>query len=162
MDAINANAIAGLTVAITELLANGLGPGESLPVIAIVPLKFSSVGLSGYVATHPNLTDPIGEIVGRRLDARVSTLIQNGNPANLLAAVATVTQALVGSSRGEREQRGILKLDYRPEEGMGDTTMRELVFRIVYEHLEIPTEAGDVIETIPSTIAIAVEAGTSG
>jgi hypothetical protein len=156
VDAIAAEALATLTTAMTSLLPAPSDPGIPHSVM-VLPVRITRTGLGGFVGIHP---DPQGEVVGRRVSARVNVSVGAQNANGLDAAVSQVTQAVMLTGRDELAQLGIhrlsvLELGPRPEPQQGGppaAARRDVAFDVIYEFLKLPDQAGGIIETIPLDI----------
>lgn len=130
-------------------------PEALRPAVAIQPTRISPSGLGGFVAMNE---DPEGEILGRRITAGGVVTVRAETVAELHAAVAEVSEALLGVDRRQRTEQGILDVSLtelgppRPPQGEGESRTpaeQDVRFRIEYEFLKPPAEAGDVIREIP-------------
>ncbi len=148
MDEISSEAIASLNTTINALFA-GIAPA---PVIDITPLKIYPTGLGGYIAPH---IDPIGDRLGRRIDAQVRVLVNGDSPGALLVTSNAVQQAALARTRAELAQRNILRVgaetDFPPTT---QANTRLLGFRFLYEFIKVPQEAGDIIQEIPINLSV--------
>ncbi len=157
MDPLSQEALTSLRAAVDALLPElpAETPEALRPSVAIQPMRISPSGLGGFVALNE---DPQGEILGRRITATVVVTVRAETVAELHAAVAEVTEALLGAERGELTEQGILDVSLselgtpRPPQGEGESRTpaeQDVRFRIQYEFLKRPVEAGDVIREIP-------------
>ncbi|HEX6071219.1 MAG TPA: hypothetical protein VFZ18_15405 [Longimicrobiaceae bacterium] len=129
---------------------------ELQATLAVVPLRVTPTGIGGFVGIN---ADPIGDVVGRRLHARVDVTVRADDLDNLPSAVADVSRAVLGASAAELRGQGILKvsLDETGEstvtgQGNNQLARRELGFTVLFEHLQLPEEGEGVIETVPLMI----------
>lgn len=151
MTDIHREVIDGLTAALTSLLPTV--PDLTLrPILMVNPVRITPTGLGGYVGPS---TDPAGDVVGRRLEARVTVTVKAGDDDGLSAAVSEVTHALMGAERRALLERGILRLALG-ELGPGATgspgaqvARREVDFSVLYEHLREPEAGEGIIRRIP-------------
>ena len=149
----NDEVVQGLTTALAGLLP--AGPDLSLrPLLTVVPVRLTPTGLGGYVAPS---SDPAGDVVGRRLQARVSVTVRAGDEDSLGPAVTGVTRALLAADRATLVQQGILRvtlgeLGTRSVAPNGQAR-RDVDFDVLYEFLKGPTEAEGVIREIELALA---------
>lgn len=129
----------------------------------VTPVKISPTGIGGYVGHHP---DPHGDVLGRRITARVTMSVAAASVATLDDEVQRVAQTVLSAARRELALLGILKLSLlelgpRPATGGGGpptTPRRDVAFDVLYEFLKLPEAAGGVIQTIPLDIEAALSA----
>jgi hypothetical protein len=129
----------------------------------VTPVKISPAGIGGYVGHH---SDPHGDVLGRRITARVNMSVAAASAATLDAEVQRVTHTVLSAARRELAQLGILKLSLlevgpRPAVTTGGpptTPRRDVAFDVLYEFLKLPESAGGVIQTIPLDIESALSA----
>jgi hypothetical protein len=155
VDAIAVEALANLTTAMTSLLPPPADPALA-PSILVTPLRITPTGVGGFTGMHP---DPEGEVLGRRVSARVTVSVAAQNTAGLNGAVTQVTHAVMSAGRDELSQMGILRLGVLelgaqpvPAQGPPSPVRRDIAFDVLYEFLKVPEEAGGVITTIPLDI----------
>jgi hypothetical protein len=124
--------------------------------LAVVPLRVTPTGIGGFVGVN---AEPIGDVVGRRLQARVDVTVRADDLDGLGAAVADVSRSLLGASAADLRGQGILRmsLDETGEstvtgQGANQVARRELGFTVLFEHLRLPEEGEGVIETVPLMI----------
>lgn len=157
MDPLSQEALTSFRAAIDALLPDlpEETPEALRPAIAIQPMRISPSGLGGFVAMNE---DPEGEILGRRITAAVIVTVRAATVADLHATAAEVSQAVLGAERGELNEQGILDVSLtelglpRPPRDEGESRTpaeQDVRFRIEYEFLKRPAEAGDVIREIP-------------
>jgi hypothetical protein len=155
VDIITNEAISGLTAAMTTLLP--LAPDPDLQAtLAVLPQRVTPTGIGGYIGSHP---EPIGDVYGRRLQARVDVTVRAGDLDGLVPAVADVSRALIGAGVMELRGQGILRiaLDATGEaavtgQGANQVARRELAFSVLYEHVRLPEAGEGIIETVPLLI----------
>jgi hypothetical protein len=156
VDAIAAEALASLTTAMSSLLPPPPSPGLT-PNLMVTPVKITPAGIGGFVGIHP---DPQGEVLGRRVVARVTVDIPADTAAALDARVTQVTQGVLSAARAELAQLGILKLSLfelgprpvLPATGPAITPRRDVSFDVLFEFLKPPDEPAGVIQSIPLDI----------
>lgn len=152
MDAIAAEAIASLTTAMSSLLPSPPTPALA-PALMVTPVKVAPAGIGGYVGHHP---DPQGDVLGRRVTARVIMSVPAANATALDDEVERVTQSVLTAARGELAQLGILKLSLlelgpRPPASSGGpptAPRRDVTFDVLYEFLKLPEAAGGALQTV--------------
>lgn len=148
MDVIGSQAIESLTTVINTLLS-GISP---TPSVAIQPLKVSPTGLGGYLAPHQ---DPQGDRLGRRVEAQIWATISEGSPAARAAAVTAVNNQMLNMSRAEMLERGMLRVSAELDvPAPTQTNTFVLGYRVLFEFIKHPEEAGDVIREIPVNLAV--------
>jgi hypothetical protein len=148
MDPLSVEALSNLTAAVAELLPPVAAPVLPL-VLEVLPLHIAPTGLGGYVGLSH---EPEGEILGRRLEASARVAVKAADAEQLGEAVTAVTSALLAADRAVLRSKGILRLDLDsigPKPEPSGPVERELQFKVLYEFLKRPTEAGDVIQRIP-------------
>lgn len=129
----------------------------------VTPVKISPTGIGGYVGHH---ADPHGDVIGRRITARVTMNVAAASAATLDDEVQRVAQTVLSAARRELAQLGILKLSLlelgpRPATTTGGppaTPRRDVAFDVLYEFLKLPESAGGIIQTIPLDIESALSA----
>jgi hypothetical protein len=150
MDALNNEALTGLTTALQSLIPPSADPSLA-PDLTVAPTRFASTGLNGYVGIH---RDPDGEIVGRRVKANAIVGVKTKTLDGLNAAVAGVTAAVVGAPRADLRRLGILDVGVAavgsqvPAAG-AKPARQEVTFGVSYEFLKLPTETSGVIGSVP-------------
>lgn len=148
VDPISVEALSSLSDILAELLPPGANPSLN-PGLELYPLRITPTGLGGFVGLHHG---PEGEILGRRLEASARVAVKATNVDRLGEAVTAVTSALLAADRTVLRSKGILRLDLDsigPKPEPPGPAERELQFKVLYEFLKRPTEAGDVIQRIP-------------
>jgi hypothetical protein len=152
MDAIAAEAIASLTTAMSSLLPSPPTPALA-PALMVTPVKVAPAGIGGYVGHHP---DPQGDVLGRRVTARVIMSVPAANATALDDEVERITQSVLTTGRGELAQLGILKLSLlelgprppAPSGGPPTAPRRDVTFDVLYEFLKFPEAAGGALQTV--------------
>lgn len=148
MDPISVEALSNLSDVLAELLPPGASPALN-PGLELYPLRIAPTGLGGFVGLHHG---PEGEILGRRLEASARVAVKAADVDGLGEAVTAVTSALLAADRTVLRSKGILRLDLDsigPKPEPPGPAEREVQFKVLYEFLKKPTEAGAVIERIP-------------
>jgi hypothetical protein len=122
----------------------------------VIPERVTPTGLGGYVGHNP---DPVGDVVGRRVQGRLIVTVRAANLAGIAPAAQAASTALLGSSAAELRGQGILRLAI---DDLGDTSIsgegqnqiasRDLGFSVLFEHLNLPVASEGVIETVPQLI----------
>lgn len=147
----------------TSLLPTHADPSLA-PIVLVTPVRVVPTGLSGYVGDHDS---PSGEILGRRVQARVEVTVRSPTTVGLGAAVSEATNAVVARSRTSLAQLGILKVGLGevgptvapPTQGPPQPAKRDVAFDVLFEYLHLPTDTGGVIAEIPLDTDI-TQAGT--
>lgn len=155
---INDEVIAGLTSAITALLPP-VADLDLRPVLMVNPVRITPTGLGGFVGPS---ADPPGDVVGRRMEARVSVTVKAEDDDGLGPAVTRVTHAVLGAERGTLLEQGILRVvlgELGPRAmGPGGSRSAQIVrrdvdFTVLYEYLRRPEEGEGIIREIPLTVS---------
>ena len=146
------DALTGLTAAFGALMPAVASP--QLPhKVAVDPLSVKTAGLGGYVGLS---TTPPGEIRAHRVTALARVTVGTTDADQLDAAVTKVTAAVVAGDRAQQRSHGLLEAeleDIGPQTAVSvsgsDRFSRDVRFRLLFEHLQLPQASEDVIETIP-------------
>lgn len=150
MDALNSEALDGLTTALESLLPPTADPSLA-PELSVAPTRFAPTGLNGFVGIH---RDPDGEIIGRRVIANAIVGVKTKTLAALNGAVGEVAAAVVGAPRADLRRLGILEVGVAgvgpqvPPQG-SKPAQQEVTFGVSYEYLKIPTAPSGVIGSVP-------------
>jgi len=155
MDAISTEAVNALQLAITGLLPPVAAP--VLPsVVHIYPTQIATTGIGGFVGINQN---PIGEIKGRRVSAKVLIDVRATTAEALDTAVSNTAVALLAADRATLTQQGILRLALgevgeRSVVGAGAdvTVQKRMTFSALFEFLKLPADGEGVIRQIPINI----------
>ncbi len=145
MDVVANEALDALSAALESLLPPDLSPSPSMMVN---PARIVPTGLGGFVGLQD---DPLGEIIGRRLDALVTVNVETPT-ADLAEAVMAVTSAFLAADRTTLRGLGILRMaldEIGSASSKGNNTQRDLSFSVLFEYLKRPEENGGVISEIP-------------
>lgn len=121
--------------------------------VVVTPVRISPTGLGGFVDLN---IDPIGDIIGRRVDALVSVIAEMPTAATLTEAASTIIETLLTAGRKTLAEGGIQKLvfvDAKPDTALTkpDGTVvatREIRFEVLFEFLKHPEDSEDVISEI--------------
>jgi hypothetical protein len=156
MDIISTEALQSLSVVISSVLPAVNDPVLP-PQVAIFPTHISQAGLGGFIGTN---LDPIGDIVGRRVEARVVITALARDAGSLQTGAATIAGAFADSAalrstgilRGRLADVGLVSQQTPP--GGNIQFQKDLTFELTYEFLKIPVAADDTISTIPITIQV--------
>ena len=146
------DALTGLTAAFGALMPAIASP--QLPhKVAVDPLSVAPAGLGGYVGVS---TTPPGEIRAHRVTALARVTVGTTDADQLDAAVTKVTAAVVAGDRARQRSQGLLEAELEeigPQTAVSvsgsDRFSRDVRFRLLFEHLQLPQTSEDVIETIP-------------
>jgi hypothetical protein len=124
--------------------------------LSVIPLRVTPTGIGGFVGVHP---EPVGDVLGRRLHARVDVTVRADDLDELGTAVTDISRALLGASAPELRGQGILRLGLEEigestvtGQGANEVARRDLAFTVLFEHLRLPQEGEGVIETVPLMI----------
>jgi hypothetical protein len=156
MGSLDADALTSLTTKFGALMPTVSAP--QLPhQIALDPLGSAPAGIGGVVGISRT---PPGEILGRRLRALARVRVQTTDEGSLDAAVTGVTTAVLAGDRAQQRADGLLTAELDeigPETSVtpngGPTRFgREVRFKLLFEHLVPPEEAGDVLAEIEAEI----------
>ena len=148
MSPINQEAIQDLNIAVQVLMPDSASPG--VEVISTVSVqRISPTGLGGFIELNP---EGNANILGRRLSAVLSVLLQGNNLANLQETADSVIEAFMGADRKTLLDNGILAIEqidcaYRLPSGANREI--ELNFKLIYEYKQIPEETQEIIAEIP-------------
>lgn len=152
MDAINSEALEGLTTAVGSFLPDVADPSVQL-IPLVTPTHVKPTGLGGFIATNE---DPRGGIFGRRLEATVLVTVKANDVDPLNDVVEAVIRAFLGADRATLLEEGILRVALddvgaQSISGPDDNRVveRGLTFEVLYEFLKRPEESEDVITKIP-------------
>lgn len=130
------------------------------PLLLVTPLRVAPTGLGGYVGLNH---EPEGDIIGRRVAARVSITVRGNDAVELNNSVSAVTGALIGAERATLLERGILQIaldtiSAKPVDadgaGASNTAERELWFTVLYEFLMKPEAGEGIIREIPIELEV--------
>lgn len=127
--------------------------------VIVTPVRISPTGLGGFVDLN---SDPIGDIIGRRVDALVSVIAEMPTAAALTEAASAIIQALLTAGRKTLAAGGIQKLVFveaKPNAALTkpDGTVvatREIRFEVLFEFLKHPEDPEDVISEIPLNLTV--------
>lgn len=158
LDIIAHEAVTALSSVVSALLPVSPTPPHQATV-SVVPEKVSPTGLGGYVGPA---VDPMGDVVGRRIQARLVVTARAGALAGLGAAVQQVSTALLGAGSTSLRGQGILKLgmgEMGPAsvagQGANQVASREVIFSVLFEHLRLPEAGEGVIDQVPLMMEVA-------
>jgi hypothetical protein len=152
MDPISVEALSALQASVLALLPDVADP-DLQPSVVIQPLTISPLGLGGFVGFHD---DPVGDIVGRRVEAIVIVGVR-AQADDIDAAVAGTLTALLAADRATLLGHGFqrVSVDKIGEATSGpDPAKQPVSFRVLYEFLKTPTAPEDVIQSIPLNVEL--------
>jgi hypothetical protein len=166
MSTIDREALEALGAAMQALLPGAAGPLLA-PRLALDPVRIAPTGLGGVVGFQ---REPAGVIVGRRLQATARVSVGTSDESRLDEAVTRVTSALVTGDRAQMRASGLFDVELA---GVGPATtiaangtperfVRDVSFTVSFEHLQVPEEAGDVIDEIPLDLEVGSETVPAG
>jgi hypothetical protein len=131
------------------------------PMLVVSAVRIAPTGLGGFVGIN---ADPVGEILGRRLEATVLVTIKASNQGSLDSSVTAAIAALLGTNRVTLLERGIQKIslealeaDSTPAVGNEEpnpTLTRTFTVKVLYEFLKPPEADGSLIQQIPITLGV--------
>jgi len=152
VDTVTEAAFAGLRGALSSLLPVA-GEPDLQPSVLLLPQRVMPTGIGGLAGVQ---SDPAGDILGRRVQAKARITVRARDPAGLDSAVDAATDALLANDRATLAGIGILRLSLgEPGDvavsgaGNQQITSRELEIGVLYELLQFPTAAGGVIDDLP-------------
>ena len=146
---INQNALTSLQTALSARLPTS-DPPQITYTLAVIPMRISQIGIGQVVQLN---ADPIGDVGGCRVvaDAVVEVRVQAG--ASITQAVSQLTSAVLTQDRASLRSSGLLRLDVKSVvPGPNADQNSNVTLDVLYEYLEFPIEAGDVIATIPLNV----------
>ena len=153
MDSISVEALDGLTAAIQSLLPPQADPNLK-PSLNVQPITISPTGMGGFVGINDN---PVGEIIGRRIDATVAIGVKAPSDG-IGAAVSGVINALLAADRATLLGLGLLRVTLDkvgdPSAVQGSTVQQPVSFRVLYEYLKKPVDPEGIIQQIPLNIQL--------
>ncbi len=160
MDDVALEAMSQLHQAMASLLPPASDDAMASSLL-VTPLRVAPTGIGGFVGVHH---EPEGEVVGRRISARVDVTVRAAGDRALDDAVALATRSVLARSRGDLSGLGILKVQLgslgpvaRPPDDAGHS-VRDVVFDVEFEHLHRPSDDGGVIESVPLDISVTASA----
>jgi hypothetical protein len=125
------------------------------PAIHIQPTSITTTGLNGFVAM---LDDPVGEIIGRRIEAAVIIHLKAATAAEADGVVSGAITALVAADRATLLSQGLLRLALEKVgdrlAGQGVTVTQEVTLKALFEYLKLPADPQDTIQQIPLNITL--------
>jgi hypothetical protein len=156
MESIDRAALTSLTAKFQALMPTVSAP-QMPHQVALDPVGCGPAGIGGVVGVSHT---PPGEILARRLRAVARVRVQTTDAAALDAAVTGVTAAVLAGDRAQQRADGLLGVDLleigqettAPADGGGTRFGRDVRFRLLFEHVQAPTEAGDAIGEIHATV----------
>jgi hypothetical protein len=145
-------ALIHLTQAFVALMPPVADP--QLPLhVAVDPVSIAPAGVGGVIGLS---RAPIGEIHARRVHAVARVRVGTTDADALDAAVTSVTAAVIAGDRAHQRAAGLLEADLQdvgPQTTITDAGQsrhtRDVSFRLLFEHIELPTEGEEVITSIP-------------
>lgn len=158
MDSLNIEAINSLKTVLTSLLSSVEEPDVQRQ-ITVNPVHIHPIGLGGFLSVHP---EPVGDVVGRRLEAIALITLQATDVTSLNTNVAAISTALIGESRANLLNQGILSLKLDTMGTLlkiqgaesGEMLQKELMFRVLYEFRKLPEESEGIIHHVPINLSV--------
>ena len=154
MDAVSIEALAGLRAAIQSLLP----PQADVNLqssIAIQPASIAPSGIGGFVGVNDN---PVGEIIGRRIEGTVAIGLKAATANDMSGVLSATINALLAADRATLLGQGLLQLTLAkveaPVPGSGTAVQQQMSIQVLYEFLKIPVDAEGVIQEIPLNIQL--------
>lgn len=164
MDTVTEAAFAGLRGALSSLLPVAAEP-ELQPSLLLLPQRVSPTGIGGLAGVQ---SDPAGDILGRRVQAKARITVRARDTAGLETAIGAATDALLATDRASLAGLGILRLSLGDTgdlvltgSGSQQVSSRELEIGVLYELLQPPTAPGGVIAELPVEIDLVPSAATT-
>lgn len=121
-------------------------------------LSIMPTGIGGFISLNE---EPIGEIIGRQVEAIVGVHVRGEDVEDLDNPVSMVARSFIGGERKTLTELGVLNISFdeigvRSKEKQGNKTVveQDLKFKVLYEFLKRPEEAEDVIREIPINLQI--------
>ncbi|HRW05561.1 MAG TPA: hypothetical protein P5121_10720 [Caldilineaceae bacterium] len=136
----------------TQLLQDRLPipaqPGTTY-TLYLQPLTISPLGIGSFVAAH---NDPTGDILGCLVHAEASVTV-TVTTVPIDEAIALLTATFLGLDTRTLRQEGLFRLHLQPlpPHLPTDSTVN-VTFDVLYEYLQVPQEAGDIIQEIPLNV----------
>jgi hypothetical protein len=120
------------------------------PVLLVNPVKVAPSGLKGFVGIQQQ---PFGEIYGATVNALAIIQISADDVNALNSAVESITSTLMALDREELAQQRIYRMVLSnmgqiDSDAVLNIVRRELVFEVLYEFLQLPTEGGETITDV--------------
>jgi hypothetical protein len=155
MASIDAEAVESLATTITGLL-----PAGSFAVVTVFPRRVAPVGIGGFLGLNDDPAGPVGDLLGRRVEAIVATRVSAANRDALSAAVTALINAFIASDRSRLRSLGVqtLVLDEIGEQAaapQGNDLEQTVRFTVQFEFLKRPEEPEGIISEIPLEVTIA-------
>ncbi|GAK58609.1 hypothetical protein U27_05583 [Candidatus Vecturithrix granuli] len=154
---INDEAIDSLTTAMNSLLPD-VGDPVLQPILIIQPDRIIPTGISGFIGFN---RDPVGDILGRRIEATVELLVKASNILALGNKVNKITHAFLGTERKTLLELGILIITLdemgpvsKDKDDSHKIVEQDLKFKVLYEFLKRPEEPDDLIREIPINLNV--------
>jgi hypothetical protein len=160
MNGINIEAIDALATAVRDLLPEVTDP-DLQPQVRVYPRQIISTGIGSLAGLSQ---EPVGEILGRRLEARVAVTVKARTLEELATSATLVSRSLVGAERADLRQRGIYRLSLNlPESGSlhpvnggpDAIAQQDLPVDVLFEYLKHPEAAAGTITDIRQNLNVA-------
>lgn len=158
MDSLSSEAIASLKTTLTNLLSSAVNANVQRQ-ITILPVHIHPIGLGGFLSVHP---EPIGVVEGRHLEAIALINLQSQNIISLNEIASTLSTVLIGQSRSDLLNQGMLSLKLESPGSLLQTRIseseevlqKELIFRVLYEFRKLPEDSEGVIQDVPINLNV--------
>jgi len=160
MDVPLSEAVAALQGEIAGLLADPGVPALA-PEVTVLALSSHLSGIGGLVGRNE---EPSGEILARRVEARVTVRVKANTLADLAIVEAAATTAIVGADPVLLRSRGVRQIVREVEgtdvvlaasDGLSAPAGKDLRFNVLYEHVRLPTAPSGLIEALPQDVTTA-------
>lgn len=158
MDGLSQEAIASLKTTLTNLLSSVVDDSVQRQ-ITVLPVHIHPIGLGGFLSVHE---EPIGLVEGRHLEAIALINLQSQNVISLNEIASEISARLVGQSRSDLLNQGMLSLKLESPGSLlqtrlsetEDVLQKELTFRVLYEFRKLPVESEGVIQEVPINLNV--------
>lgn len=163
MDAVAAQAISSLESDLQSFIS-GIGqPGQRVS-FSLIPTQIRPTGIGAYVGIH---SDPVGAIVGRKINAIVE-IEATAIPEDIDSLILLLSQTLLSQERATLREKGFFQLDMAeikaPTMITEDSTVmtrRGINFEVLYEFIKLPEAAGGIIAEIPLDVELNIQSQSS-
>jgi hypothetical protein len=156
-------------VAALDTTLRGLLPAAADPALApelfVNPLRSHFAGVGGVVGIRS--TAPAGEVTALQLTAEAVVRVKASSAAQLSAAEASITLALLGADPVSLRSSGVFRIRRTGETGdlpagaPPDIAQRDVRFEVLYEFSKLPDVAGGIISTVPVDLVLRTAAGSA-
>ncbi len=116
----------------------------------IKPEHVKPIGIGGYIGIHDN---PQGDIFGTHLASELQVFVEGDNSAEANERTQELIKEVLGIERKELFQSGIQRIILKDVLLQSDKE-RQVIFSLLFEHLELPEDTEGIIETVPINLAL--------